>query len=581
MPPDEDRPEEIVPDNAANGRKPKPRATAVRKKPISDPGSVPAPASAAALVSAAAPSSAPPRRRRSPAAEPEAGNAPVKPTADAPPTSRRRATGPRHGGTPAAPVPEPPAISADDEPVSESPSAARLRPRSFPQPPIERPALPGTPVSRPRPEQPPLSRPLPAGRSTDRQQPDQPLPDRQQSIRSQPDRPPPSRSPYDRQAPSRPHYDRPRTDEAPGRGEREANLERRIDRIQREREAARYHRGGDRRPEPPPRADLVQNRSALARIPPGHSGTGGGGSRSYRGGRDSRKRDLLEGLNMLHRGVSVDPYQRLVLETLPDNLSTRVVDLIAPIGRGQRCLITSPPKAGKTMLLMTMAEAIIRNHPEVTVIVLLVDERPEEVTFFRRGVPCEVMASSNDMTPEDHVRTAEETVVRVADLVTEGKDVVLFLDSITRLARAYNVFAEGSGRTMSGGIDASTMYGPRRIFGAARKIEHGGSLTICGTALIDTGSRMDEVIFQEFKGTGNTEIVLSRDLSNKRIFPSIDIILSGSRKEEKLYPVDVVSRIHILRRFLADRKPEEAMLGLMKMMERYPTNRDLLRALGS
>jgi transcription termination factor Rho len=308
---------------------------------------------------------------------------------------------------------------------------------------------------------------------------------------------------------------------------------------------------------------------------------GGGGSRFLRGGRDSRKRDLLEGLNLLHRGISVDPYQRLILETVPENLSTRVVDLIAPIGRGQRCLITSPPKAGKTMLLMTMAEAIIKNHPEVTVVVLLVDERPEEVTFFRRGVACEVIASSNDMTPEDHVHTAEETVVRVAELVTEGRDVVLFLDSITRLARAYNVFAEGSGRTMSGGIDASTMYGPRRIFGAARKIESGGSLTICGTALIDTGSRMDEVIFQEFKGTGNTEIVLNRDLANKRIYPSIDIILSGSRKEEKLYPVDVVSRIHILRRFLADRKPEEAMLGLMKMMERYPTNLDLLRAVGS
>jgi transcription termination factor Rho len=428
---------------------------------------------------------------------------------------------------------------------------------------LDRP-LDRAPLDRPR-ERPPLD-----GPPVDRQPADRPLP---------------NRPPYDRQAPGRPHEDRsrlerPRETIVPERGDRGTLLERRIDRIQRERDAARYRQGGARRPEPP-RVDQVQNRSALARIQPSRSGMGGGGSRFSRGGRDSRKRDLLDGLNLLHRGISVDPYQRLVLETVPENLSTRVIDLIAPIGRGQRCLITSPPKAGKTMLLMAMAEAIIKNHPEVTVVVLLVDERPEEVTFFRRGVPCEVMASSNDMTPEDHVRTAEETVVRVAELVTDGKDVVLFLDSITRLARAYNIFAEGSGRTMSGGIDASTMYGPRRIFGAARKIEGGGSLTICGTALIDTGSRMDEVIFQEFKGTGNTEIVLNRDLANKRIYPSIDIILSGSRKEEKLYPVDVVSRIHILRRFLADRKPEEAILGLMKMMERYPTNRDLLRAVGS
>jgi transcription termination factor Rho len=548
--PDEDRPEEIAPDDAANGRNPKRRTTVARKKPSPGPGPAPDSAPASLPEPATVPSAGPPRRRKSQVAEPQAEREPVEPSADALPAPRRRAVGPRHRGTPEVPVPEPPAISVDEEPVSESPRAARLHPRPIPQPPMERPPLPETPVGRPQPERPPLDRPLP------------------------------SRPSYDRHTPNRPRYDRQRIDDAPGRGERESNLERRIDRIQREREAARHHRGGDRRPEPP-RVDLVQNRSVLARIPPGRSATGGSGSRSFRGGRDSRKRDLLEGLNMLHRGVSVDPYQRLVLETVPENLSARVVDLIAPIGRGQRCLITSPPKAGKTMLLMTMAEAIIHNHPEVTVVVLLVDERPEEVTFFRRGVPCEVMASSNDMTPEDHVRTAEETVVRVADLVTEGKDVVLFLDSITRLARAYNVFAEGSGRTMSGGIDASTMYGPRRIFGAARKIEGGGSLTICGTALIDTGSRMDEVIFQEFKGTGNTEIVLSRDLANKRIFPSIDIILSGSRKEEKLYPVDVVSRIHILRRFLADRKPEEAMLGLMKMMERYPTNRDLLRAIGS
>ncbi len=370
-------------------------------------------------------------------------------------------------------------------------------------------------------------------------------------------------------------------DERTDRADRRSEIDRRVERIQRERMQAQVRRGGNR-PGPPPPARGLDDRRGRPMNRSGHLGRirSGEGTHGGRDRRDGRKRDLLEGLRMLHRGVSIDPFERLVLETVPDNYSTRVIDLIAPIGRGQRCLITSPPKAGKTMLLMAMAEAILKNHPDVTVVVLLVDERPEEVTYFRRGVPCEVVASSNDMTPADHVRTAEETVVRVADLVMEGKDVVLFLDSITRLARAYNIFAEGSGRTMSGGIDASTMYGPRRIFGAARKIENGGSLTIAGTALVDTGSRMDEVIFQEFKGTGNTEIVLSRDLANKRIFPAVDVLASGSRKEEKLYPFDVVSRIHRLRRFMAERKADEAMLGLIKMMEAYRTNRDLLKAVG-
>ncbi len=307
----------------------------------------------------------------------------------------------------------------------------------------------------------------------------------------------------------------------------------------------------------------------------------GRGHRGGYGGRDSgRKRSLLDELKTLHRGVSIDPYERLILESEPDGYSTRAIDLIAPIGRGQRCLITSPPKAGKTLLLMAMAQAILRNHGDVEVVVLLVDERPEEVTYFRRSVDCEVVASSNDMTPETHIRTTEETVIRVAENVMAGKDVVLLLDSITRLARAYNVYSDGSGRTLSGGLDASTMYGPRRIFGAARKIEDGGSLTIIGTALVETGSRMDQVIFEEFKGTGNTEIVLSRDLANKRIFPAVDILASGSRKEEKLYPVDAISRLHLLRRFLADRKADEAMLGLLKMMDTYKTNADLLRAVG-
>ncbi len=319
----------------------------------------------------------------------------------------------------------------------------------------------------------------------------------------------------------------------------------------------------------PPRGDRSGDRSGARR------GRPGGGSSAAR-----RKRDLLEGLKLLQRGTSIDPFERLVLETTPDQYSTRVFDLIAPIGRGQRCLITSPPKAGKTMILEAVARAVILNHPDVEVVCLLVDERPEEVTHFRRSVDCAVVASSNDQHPEEHVRVTEETIVKVAESVAAGRDVLLLLDSITRLARAYNLVSDGSGRTMSGGLDASTMYGPRRIFGAARKIEHGGSLTILGTALVDTGSRMDEVIFQEFKGTGNTEVVLSRDLANKRIFPAIDILQSGSRKEEKLYSAEDVRRLHVLRRFLAEKKSEAAMLGLLKMMERFKTNKELLAALG-
>ncbi|MCC7142513.1 MAG: transcription termination factor Rho [Candidatus Eisenbacteria bacterium] len=293
-----------------------------------------------------------------------------------------------------------------------------------------------------------------------------------------------------------------------------------------------------------------------------------------------RQRVLLDTLRTMQRGTSVDPFERITLETEPTEFSMRVFDLVAPIGRGQRVLITSPPKAGKTMLLEAIAKATAKNHPDIDIVCLLVDERPEEVTYFRRSVPCEVVASSNDMMPEDHVRLTEETMIRVAEKVLAGRDVMVLLDSITRLARAYNVFSDGSGRTMSGGLDASTMYGPRRIFGAARKIENGGSLTIVGTALVDTGSRMDEVIFQEFKGTGNTELVLNRNLANKRIFPAIDIPSSGSRKEEKLVRGEELRRMHILRRFMMERKPEEAILGLIKMMERYPTNLELLKALG-
>ena len=287
----------------------------------------------------------------------------------------------------------------------------------------------------------------------------------------------------------------------------------------------------------------------------------------------------LEILKLLQQEISIDPFQRFRLETTPEQVSTRVIDLIAPIGRGQRALIVSPPKAGKTTLLIQVAEALHANHPEVQVFALLVNERPEEVTHFRRSTHATVFAASSDMSARDHVAIAEECMNTVVPPVLEGGDVVLLLDSITRLARAYNTVQGNSGRTLSGGLDANTMLAPRQIFGAARKVEGGGSLTILGTALVETGSRMDEVIFQEFKGTGNTELVLSRDLFEKRIFPAVDIGKSGTRKEEKLYPEEVVGRLHKLRRLAASYPPDQAMLGILKLMQRHPTNEELLNSL--
>ncbi|MGH7725396.1 MAG: transcription termination factor Rho [Candidatus Eiseniibacteriota bacterium] len=295
--------------------------------------------------------------------------------------------------------------------------------------------------------------------------------------------------------------------------------------------------------------------------------------------RDRRDLPFADLLRELQHQVSIDPIERLRLETKPDIHTTRALELISPIGKGQRCLITSPPKAGKTTLLQDVAVALSTNHPEVETVVLLVDERPEEVTHFRRSVPCEVMAASSDQTASEHVEIAERALARVLVPVLEGKDVVLLLDSITRLARAYNTNFQGIGRTLSGGLDATTMQVPRQIFGAARKIENGGSLTILGTALIDTGSRMDEVIFQEFKGTGNMELVLSRQLFEKRIFPCIDIKQSGTRKEEKLYGANEMRALHALRRRLVERDPETGMLELLELLKMYPSNELLLARL--
>ena len=286
-------------------------------------------------------------------------------------------------------------------------------------------------------------------------------------------------------------------------------------------------------------------------------------------------------------GAALDPTERFILELLPgqgsppygDRTTGRCIDIIAPLGRGQRCLIVSPPKAGKTRILQSIAASVAHNHPEVAIYALLVDERPEEVTDFRRNTPANVIAASSDMTIQEHIETTERAMETVASQVLEGKDVVLLLDSITRLSRAYNNASEGSGRTLSGGLDATTMQAPRMIFGAARKIEGSGSLTIAGTALIDTGSRMDQVIFEEFKGTGNSEIYLSRELAERRIYPAIDVAKSGTRKEEKLYPSEIVPRLHMLRRGLAGLHSQEAMTKLLELMNRCKTNAEIFELL--
>ena len=274
--------------------------------------------------------------------------------------------------------------------------------------------------------------------------------------------------------------------------------------------------------------------------------------------------------------VAEDPTERIRLELDPAEISTRVVDLIAPIGKGQRCLIVAPPKAGKTVLLQKIARSITANHPEIHLIVLLVDERPEEVTDMRRNVRGEVIASSSDELARNHLQVAEIALERAKRLVECGRDVMVLLDSITRLSRAYNTEQKGSGRVLSGGIDARTMEKPRRFFGAARKAVSGGSLTVIGTALVDTGSRMDEVIFQEFKGTGNMEILMDRGLFERRIFPAIDISRTGTRKEEKLFTPEEYQKVTLLRRALASLRAAEAMQLLTGRMEKYPTNGEFL-----
>jgi transcription termination factor Rho len=277
--------------------------------------------------------------------------------------------------------------------------------------------------------------------------------------------------------------------------------------------------------------------------------------------------------------TTIDPIEKFNLETTPDLLETRIIDLVTPIGKGTRGLIVSPPRSGKTTILKQICNAITTNHPEVHTMVLLIDERPEEVTDFQRSVKAEVVASSNDMDLETHVRLSRFMIERCRRMVESGKDVFVLMDSLTRIARAYNSVNGGSGRTMTGGVDARALEIPRKMFASARKIEEGGSLTILATALIDTGSRMDELIFQEFKGTGNMELILDRKLSDRRLFPAIDIPKSGTRKEEKLFPAKYLEAIRKLRRTMVDLNPIEAMETLTAALKKHKTNEELLARL--
>jgi len=278
--------------------------------------------------------------------------------------------------------------------------------------------------------------------------------------------------------------------------------------------------------------------------------------------------------------TTIDPIEKFRLETSPDQIEARIIDLVTPIGKGTRGLIVAPPRTGKTTILKQIANSVTENHPDVHVLVLLIDERPEEVTDFQRSVKAEVIASSNDQDLETHVRLSRFMIERCRRMIEAGKDVIVLLDSLTRVARSYNSVHGGSGRTMTGGVDARALEIPRKMFAAARKIENGGSLTIIATVLVDTGSRMDELIFQEFKGTGNMELILDRKLSDRRLFPAIDIPKSGTRKEEKLFPKNQIEAVRKLRRMMVDLNPVEAMETLIAALKKHKTNDELLAKLG-
>jgi transcription termination factor Rho len=277
------------------------------------------------------------------------------------------------------------------------------------------------------------------------------------------------------------------------------------------------------------------------------------------------------------------PLERILLETTPEEINMRVMDITAPIGKGQRGLIVASPRTGKTVLLQKIAQSILRNHPEIYLIVLLIDERPEEVTDMERsvkGMQREVISSCFDEPPSRHIQVAEMVIEKARRMVEYGRDVVILLDSITRLARAYNNEAPHTGRVMTGGLDATALQGPKRFFGAARKVEEGGSLTIIATALIDTGSRMDEVIFEEFKGTGNMELHLDRKLADRRVFPAIDITRSGTRKEELIMDPEELKRVWLLRKILTEMNPVDAMEKLIEQVKKCKSNAEFLMVLG-
>jgi transcription termination factor Rho len=289
----------------------------------------------------------------------------------------------------------------------------------------------------------------------------------------------------------------------------------------------------------------------------------------------SRQKILFDNLTPLY------PTERFVMEHDPSDMSTRILDLLVPIGKGQRSLIVSPPRAGKTVFLQNVAKAISTNHPDSWLIVLLIDERPEEVTDMARGVQGEVISSTFDEPAQRHVQVAEMVIEKAKRLVEHGRDVVILLDSVTRLARAYNTVVPPSGKILSGGVDSNALHKPKRFFGAARNVEEGGSLTIIGTALVDTGSRMDEVIFEEFKGTGNSELHLDRKLMEKRIFPCMDINRSATRKEEMLLAMDVLNRVWILRQLLHPLNVIDSMEFLLSKMKNTKTNKEFLDSMAA
>ncbi len=289
----------------------------------------------------------------------------------------------------------------------------------------------------------------------------------------------------------------------------------------------------------------------------------------------TRDRPLFDNLTPLYAN------KQITLETSPGEYSMRIMDIVSPIGKGQRGLIVSQPKSGKTVILQKIANSIARNHPEIKLIVLLIDERPEEVTDMERSVRAEVVASTFDEPPERHVQVADMVIEKAKRLVEAKQDVVILLDSITRLARAHNTVTPHSGKILSGGVDAMGLHKPKRFFGAARNVEEGGSLTIIATALVETGSRMDEVIFEEFKGTGNMEVLLERKLSDRRIFPAINVLSSSTRKEELLLSADELNRIYILRKILSDMNPIDAMEFVLEKMRGTKNNKEFLRSMSS